>query len=44
MVISTVVANFKVHKIMIDSGSAADVLFYDTLLRIKLFEEKLVPI
>lgn len=44
VVITTVIANFEVHKIMIDSGSETDVLFYDTFLRMKLLEEKLKPV
>lgn len=41
LVITFVIANIEVHKIMIDSGSAANVLFYDTFLMMKLFKEKL---
>lgn len=40
--ISAVTTNFEVHKIMIDNGSAVDVLFYDTFLRMKLPKEKLM--
>lgn len=41
IVITTIIVNFKVHKIMIDSGSVADVLFYDTFLRMNLLEKSL---
>lgn len=44
VVITTVITNFKVHKIMINSGNITDVLFYDTFLRINLPKEKLMPV
>lgn len=31
--------NFKVHKIMINSGNVANVLFYDMLFRMKIPKE-----
>lgn len=42
VVITVVIANFKAHKIMIDSGSIANVLFYDMFLKIKCPKEKLM--
>lgn len=42
--ISVVITNFELHKIIINSSSEFDVLFYDMFLRIKLFEKKLIPI
>lgn len=44
MVISIVVVNFKVHKIIVDNGNTIDVLFYDTFERMKLSRVKLASI
>lgn len=41
-VVVTIIANFEVHNIMIDSGSIADILFYETFFRMKHLEEKLL--
>lgn len=38
------VVNFKVYKILIDSGSTVDMLFYIAIERIKLLEDKHMPI
>lgn len=43
MVISIVVANFEMKKIMIDSGNSIDILFYDVFKRIKLLDNRLKP-
>lgn len=43
VVIIVVIANFEVHKIVIDSSSAIDILFYDTFLRMKFPKEKFKP-
>lgn len=40
IVITATLTNFEVYKIMIDNGSAINVLFYDTLFRIKLPKKK----
>lgn len=36
-----VITNFEVYKIIIDSGSAVDILFYYTFLRMELAENRL---
>lgn len=41
MVISVIVENFIVHKIMTDSGSATNILFYNVFERIKLSKDRL---
>lgn len=43
VMISVMEANFEVQKIMIDSDSFVDILFYDTFQRIKLLVDRLMP-
>lgn len=43
MVISIIVANFEMYKIMIDSGSLINILFYDAFTRMKLIIDRLKP-
>lgn len=40
--ISAIIANFEIQKIMVDSGSASNILFYNAFERIKLPNEKLM--
>lgn len=44
VVITIVMKNFKVHRIMIDNDSAANILFYNTFLRMKLPKDKHMPV
>lgn len=36
LVVSLIIANFEVQKILVDSGNIVDILFYEAFLRIKL--------
>lgn len=42
MIVSMVIANYKVRKILVDTGSAIDILFYEIFLKIKLLVNKFV--
>lgn len=44
IVITVIIENFEVHKMMIKSGSATNVLFFNTFFRMKLPENKLKPV
>ena len=43
LVITTVIGNHSVHRIMVDSGSSIDVLNFDALVCLGLGKEKLKP-
>ncbi|XP_011078522.1 uncharacterized protein LOC105162227 [Sesamum indicum] len=44
MVIKMDIANFTVHKLLVDNGSSADIIFRDVLVKIRLDNSKLEPV
>ncbi|XP_010259202.1 PREDICTED: uncharacterized protein LOC104598722 [Nelumbo nucifera] len=43
LVVAAIIANYVVKKILVDSGSSADILFYNTFERMNLTPERLQP-
>ncbi|KAL0444303.1 UNVERIFIED_CONTAM: hypothetical protein Slati_2153000 [Sesamum latifolium] len=44
MVIKLDIANFSVHKVLVDNGSSADIIFWDVLKKMGLEDSKLSPV
>ncbi|KAL0344708.1 UNVERIFIED_CONTAM: hypothetical protein Sradi_4302100 [Sesamum radiatum] len=44
MVIRLDIANFLVHKVLVDNGSSADIIFWDVIKRIGLEDAQLDPV
>ncbi|KAL0448048.1 UNVERIFIED_CONTAM: hypothetical protein Slati_1932700 [Sesamum latifolium] len=44
MVIKLDIANFSVHKVLVDNGSSADIIFWDVLKRMGLEDSTLCPV
>lgn len=44
LVISVIVSNYEVRKVLMDNKSVADILCYDTFVRMKLPTNRLTPV
>ncbi|XP_010263159.1 PREDICTED: uncharacterized protein LOC104601503 [Nelumbo nucifera] len=44
LVVTTIISNFMVKKILVNSGSSAGIIFYDTYERMKLTPRRLQPV
>lgn len=42
-VVSVIIVNYKVRKVLLDSRSVADILFHNAFMRMKLSVERLTP-